>query len=76
MASKDIGYLGYNSDNDRMGILNDMDLWEEEGLHCGFCLEAWIDGAWVSDRLEYNGNWRLDYTKLEGRELEGLKVRY
>lgn len=33
------GRLGYNSSNDRYGVLVS-DLWEDNGLHCGECLEG------------------------------------
>lgn len=71
------GFLGYNYDNDRYGILNKMDLWEDDGLHCGECFEVFIDSKWVSDRIEmkFDKTWYLVETKLEGNQLEGLKVR-
>lgn len=72
------GKLGYNCENDRFGILNSMDLWEEEGLHCGQGLEIYIEDNWVKDRLEMTreGTWYLVETKLKGMDLEGLKVKY
>lgn len=74
---KKTGWLGYNHDNDRIGILNNMDLWEDDGLHCGETLEVFINDKWVADRLElYRGQWYLVYSKLKGDELEGLKVRF
>lgn len=74
--SKKTGKLGYNCDNDRMGILN-MDLWVDDGLHCGETFEVFIDGEWKADRLEMSGSeWYLVYSKLKGDELEGLKVRF
>lgn len=56
------GRLGYNSENGRYGILS-MDLWEDDGLHCGECFEVLIDGEWVEDRIEMNrsGEWYLVY---------------
>lgn len=83
MNEKITGKLGFNSRNGRYGLLVD-DLWEIEGLHCGQCLE-WYDyekGEWIEDRIEgeYPANtpsaWYLDISKLQGRELEGLRVRY
>lgn len=70
------GRLGYNNENDRYGILN-MDLWEDNGLHCGECFEVLIDDEWVEDRIEMdrNGEWYLVYSKLRGSELEYLPVR-
>lgn len=74
---KKIGWLGYNSNNDRMGILSNMDLWLDDGLHCGETFEVFVNNEWVADRLELSqGQWYLVYSKLKGDELEGLKVRY
>ena len=33
------GRLGYNSSNDRYGLLSS-DLWVDTGFHCGECLEV------------------------------------
>ena len=27
------------------------------GLHCGDCLEVWINGQWLTARLELEDNW-------------------
>ena len=35
------GRLGYNSSNDRYGLLSS-DLWIDTGFHCGECLEVLI----------------------------------
>lgn len=71
------GFLGYNYDNNRYGRLNKMDLWEDSGLHCGECLEVFVNDKLVQDRIElkYPDTWYLVKTKLEGNQLEGLKVR-
>lgn len=75
--SKKTGILGYNYDNERMGILDAMDLWADDSLHCGETFEVYIKNEWVADRLEMSGSeWYLVYSKLKGDELEGLKVRY
>lgn len=77
MSEKKTGRLGYNYNNDRMGILDRMDLWADDGLHCGECFEVFLNGEWVADRLELSkGQWYLVYSKLSGDQLEGLKVRY
>ena len=70
--------LGYNSENGRYGILSSMDLWEDDGLHCGEMLEAKINDEWVRDRIEMNraGEWYLVYSKIVGNDLEYLQVRY
>ena len=53
-----------------------MDLWENEGLHCGQCLKVLINGEWVEDRLEmtWDSQWYLVKSKLKGEQLENLKV--
>ncbi|MBC2460395.1 DUF5348 domain-containing protein [Clostridium beijerinckii] len=77
MENRKIGWLGYNSNNDRMGILDNMDLWADDGLHCGECFEVFLNDEWKAERLELgNGEWYLVYSKLSGEQLEGLKVRY
>ncbi len=43
------GRLGYNSSNDRYGLLSS-DLWIDTGFHCGECLEVLIDDQWVQTR--------------------------
>lgn len=75
--NKKTGILSYNYDNNRIGILDRMDLWLDDSLHCGECFEVFINGEWVADRLELSkGEWYLVYSKLSGDQLEGLKVRY
>ena len=69
--------LGYNFENDRYGIL-EHDLWTDEGLHCGECIEVYIDNKWVEDRIEYDHeikSWYLVKSGLVGEQLEYLKVR-
>lgn len=82
-----IGILGYNSSNDRYGLLVS-DLWEVEGFHCGQSLDVWDadKGEWISTRMEMhyvqqgfpkrkNTGWYLYGTPYEGDALEGLRVR-
>lgn len=82
-----IGVLGYNSKNDRYGLLVS-DLWEIEGFHCGQALELWDSGSgqWIPTRMEMhyqaptfpkkrNNGWYLVGTQYSGTSLEGLKVR-
>lgn len=69
--------LGYNLENDRYGVL-EHDLWVNEGLHCGECIEVYVDGKWIKDRMEYNHkikHWYLVNSGLFGEELEYLKVK-
>lgn len=72
------GRLGYNSSNDRYGVLVS-DLWEDSGLHCGECLEVLVDDCWISSRIEMKwtneGNyWYLVRTPYYGN-LEYVRVR-
>lgn len=58
------GLLGYNSRNDRYGLLV-MDLWEIEGFHCGDTLEVWDSESdqWIPTRIEMR--WKNEwYTQL------------
>lgn len=69
--------LGYNLENDRYGIL-EHDLWVNEGLHCGECMEVLINDKWIQDRIEYDQKikkWYLVESGLIGEELEYLKVK-
>ena len=70
------GRLGYNSDNERYGLLIS-DLWEHEGFHCGDCLEVRIDGEWVQTCMEMNpaGDWYLVNTPFVGKDLEYVRAR-
>ena len=71
------GILGYNSSNDRYGLLV-MDLWEIDGFHCGECLDVWDydKEQWIPTRIEMNhSGWYLIDTPYSGTALEGLKVR-
>lgn len=45
------GRLGYNSNNDRYGLLVS-DLWENDGFHCGELLEVLVDEKWIPTRME------------------------
>lgn len=83
------GRMGYNSQNDRYGLLV-MDLWKIEGFHCGDILEVWDseDEKWIPTRMEMhyqpsafslpkkrNDGWYLVDTPYSGTTLEGLMVR-
>lgn len=72
------GLLGYNSRNDRYGLLV-MDLWEIEGFHCGDTFEVWDSESdqWIPTRIEmrWKNEWYLVDTPYSGTDLEGLKVR-
>lgn len=70
------GRLGYNSANGRYGLLV-TDLWEDNGLHCGECLEVMIDGEWVETRMEMNPSqeWYLVGTPYCGNGLEYVQAR-
>lgn len=67
--------LGYNSSNDRYGLLSS-DLWIDTGFHCGECLEVLIDDQWVQTRMEMNParEWYLVGTPYCG-DLEYIRAR-
>ena len=69
------GRLGYNSDNDRYGLLVS-DLWEHEGFHCGEGLEVVVDGKWIATRMEMSADWEwyLVGTDYKG-DLEYIRAR-
>ena len=69
------GRLGYNSDNDRYGLLVS-DLWEHEGFHCGEGLEVMVDGKWIATRMEMSADreWYLVGTDYKG-DLEYIRAR-
>ena len=75
MSEKAIGYLGYNQENDRYGILY-MDCWEDTGLHCGEVVEVLVNDEWIQDRIEFSDDWYLVYSKLKGNDLEHLQVKF
>lgn len=73
------GRLGYNSANDRYGLLVS-DLWEDEGFHCGECLQVQINGEWKDTSMEMDwstgrGIWYLTGTDIMGDELEYTRAR-
>ncbi len=69
------GRLGFNSDNGRYGLLIS-DLWEDNGFHCGECLEVQVDGKWVQTRMEMTADqqWYLVGTPYKGN-LEYVRAR-
>ena len=72
------GRLGYNSSNDRYGVLV-TDLWKNNGLHCGEGIEVFVDDKWIYSRMEMawgkDGNhWYLVGTPYYG-DLEYVRVR-
>ena len=48
------GRLGYNSSNDRYGLLAS-DLWIDTGFHCGEGLEVLVHDKWVRTRMDESG---------------------
>lgn len=72
------GRLGYNSENDRYGLLVS-DLWEDTGFHCGECLEVMVEDKWVETRMEMEwvngkGIWYLVGTPYKD-DLEYIRAR-
>lgn len=78
MAEVIQGRLGYNSENNRYGLLVG-DLWEHEGFHCGECLQVLVDEKWVDTRIEMawgrnGGEWYLVGTPFM-RDLEFIQAK-
>lgn len=75
MAKNIMGRLGYNSENDRYGLLVS-DLWEHEGFHCGECFEVLVEDEWVHTRMEmsFEREWYLVGTPYRGN-LEYVRAR-
>ena len=70
-----VGRLGYNSANDRYGLLIS-DLWKHNGFHCGETLEVMVNDEWVHTRMEMSsdGKWYLVDTPYYG-DLEYIQAR-
>lgn len=70
-----VGRLGYNSSNDRYGLLVS-DLWEHSGFHCGEGLEVLVNDEWVSTCMEMSidRQWYLVDTPYFG-DLEYVRAR-
>lgn len=73
------GRMGYNSQNDRFGLLIN-DLWEIEGFHCGEAIDILVNGEWLHTRVEMQREkgkniWYLVDTPYKGDDLEGLHIR-
>ena len=75
MAKNIVGRLGYNSQNDRYGLLVS-DLWEHDGFHCGETLEVMVDDEWVQTRMEmsFEREWYLVGTPYRGN-LEYVRAK-
>lgn len=72
------GILAYNTSNQRYGVVDLMDLWINEGLHCGARIEVLVEDDYVPMHLEMtiDGDWYLtDYEALNIYQLENLKVK-
>lgn len=71
------GLLRFNPENERFGITS-MDLWENEGLHCGdpVTFYDFSNEKWVETRIEmkFPYIWYLVGTDLHGMDLDGLRV--
>ena len=69
------GRLGYNSSNDRYGLLSS-GLWIDTGFHCGEGLEVLVDDKWIRTRMEMNSarEWYLVGTPYCG-DLEYVQAR-
>ena len=66
------GVLIYYHESDRMDIrFGLLDFYG--GLHCGECLEVYIDGKWIPTRIELGSFWYLRGIRVAN--LNGLHVR-
>lgn len=73
------GRLGYNSENDRYGLLVS-DIWEHTGFLCGEPVEIYINGKWIETTFEMDwttgrGIWYLTGTDIVGTEIEYTRAR-
>lgn len=72
------GYLGYNKQTQRYGLLI-ADLWQnDEGFHAGQSFEVKTNGEWKKMRIEYDNRekrWYLVSDGAELYELEHLRIR-
>ena len=65
------GRLGYNSSNDRYGLLAS-DLWIDTGFHCGEGFEVLVDDKWVYSKFktapteEEREKFRQEYLEKKG----------
>lgn len=64
------GVLIFDNESDRYDILFDTNE-RYGGLHCGECLEVFVNNEWKSTRIEYGENWYL--VGIDG--LDGLQAR-
>lgn len=71
MAQK-TGTLVFDEYTDRYDIRFDIDNYYG-GLHCGECMDVYIDGKWTSTRIEYDENWYL--VGITTKDLNGLQVK-
>lgn len=71
-----IGTLRYNPAEDRFGVMDPAGEWIVSVLHCGQTMEIATGTGWAPDRIESSDDWYLTESRLRGRQLEGLKVRY
>lgn len=65
------GILIYDYETERYNIRFDLEEYYG-GLHCGDCIDVFINGAWKSTRIEMLDDWYLVSIKTE---LQGLRVR-
>jgi hypothetical protein len=71
------GYLYWNASNERVGVKYD-DGTENEGLHCGTTMQAFVLDKWTDTRLEANadGDFYLVGVCKPGQISERQQVRF
>ena len=66
------GTLIYDKKTDRFDIRYDLTTYYG-GLHCGDCLDVFVNGRWVPTRIEMSDKWYL--VGIDTEDIAGLRVR-
>lgn len=66
------GVLIYDAETDRMDIRFGL-LDYHGGLHCGTCMDVFVNGSWQPTRIELADDWHLVGVRTD--HLAGLTVR-
>ena len=67
-----IGSLIYDEGSERMDIRFGLEEYYG-GLHCGDCLDVFVNGRWVPTRIEMSDKWYL--VGIDTEDIAGLRVR-
>lgn len=66
------GTLIYDKKSERFDIRYDLTTYYG-GLHCGDCLDVFVNGRWVPTRIEMSDKWYL--VGIDTEDIAGLRVR-